>query len=633
MHEDDTMGMLRAYRKLRSQVVQTLLDGREITSGAIATALDVDMSAARMTLDDLLSAGVVELRAPATGEVAKEPHPVLRYALVQSDDDQGTNLDRLRTLIAHSSFGTSAGRLTRAGADQRTTARTVAAANGMHTPASQRFTEALVPIATQDDEGTEQALLTLMDLLTDPEAAALHPKIRETLLAVLGDRRSRLIHQMAHDPLTGLLNRIGLVEHTNNIIRQADPSYPLGLAIINLDHFTVVNNALGHALGNDTLRVMAGRLNTFLGGEHTPARLSTDTFAVLMEGIANTDDLVQFVQNMLQTVFWAVTTFDNHRLAVPASAGITHAAAGQTSIENLLMQADLALADAQKAADCPVVLYDPQRLADRTRRYQLANELPQAIARNELALRFLPDIDLRDGHVVGAMALPYWQHPSLETLAPQTIIDLAETTGAILPLGTWLLGQSCRIAAAWRQRWPQQPLTMSVALTRSQAHNGNLIADVTTALEHAGLDAGQLQLEITEDTLFGANAQPYETLMTLSGLGVRIAVGDFGTGYSSLAYLRHLPIRRLNLHESFIRDLGTGNASTEQLVSAVVQLASTLGIAVAATGVVNEAQEQTLRSIGCRWARGDRYHGPLTLEQIDELLTYHDVTAHGTSEA
>ncbi|WP_459647532.1 putative bifunctional diguanylate cyclase/phosphodiesterase [Kitasatospora sp. Ki12] len=444
----------------------------------------------------------------------------------------------------------------------------------------------------------------------------------------LGDR---LEYQALHDPLTRLPNRTYFFERLDaaclSVAGEPTPAPALGdarrvgVCYLDLDGFAAINEALGHHIGDQLLIAVATRLRRGFDGHdtHLVARMGGDEFAVLVTDSLGSEQLTELAGRILEAL---ERPFDiaGHRLVITASVGVVERSVHETTPTDLVKDADATLYWSKADGRARWTLYDPDRGAHQLTRQLLATALRPALERGEFTIEYQPLVGLADGAVHGAEALVRWRHPRYGTLSPDRFIPLAEESGAIVPLGKWVLEESCRQARQWLTEFPDTETFVSVNLAARQIWDSDIVADVARALELTALPARLLQLEITESALLGPGGRPLQALQALADMGVRIAIDDFGTGYSNLAYLSRLPVHVLKLDGTFIegfRDpapaadrpglprLGSRRSDAdEQIVGAMVQLAHTLGLTVTAEGIESAAQAERLRLTGCDTAQG-----------------------------
>jgi diguanylate cyclase (GGDEF)-like protein/PAS domain S-box-containing protein len=438
--------------------------------------------------------------------------------------------------------------------------------------------------------------------------------------------QERLRYQATHDPLTGLPNRALFLERLSSVFAtERDTPGParVGMCYLDLDGFKVINDSLGHAVGDRLLVSVARRLDEAIAGPgRLIARMGGDEFVVLAEGTSGTDEAVAIAEKVLAALQPPVR-IGGHELTVTASIGIVERPVAGTTSADLVRDADITQYWAKADGKDRWRVYDPERNAHEVVRFSLSAALPSAMEHEEFYVEYQPLVRLGDERTVGVEALVRWQHPQLGRLGPDRFIDLAEETGLIVPLGRWVLRQACQQARAWLDRFGVDAPFVSVNLAVRQSREPGLVDDVCAVLAETGLPPRLLQLELTESAIMGTADGPLDALRRLADMGVRIAIDDFGTGYSNLAYLRHLPVNELKIAGSFVEGLRAADRTDPvdaQIVATLVTLAHTLGLTVTAEGVETPAQAERLRRIGCDSGQGWLFARPGAADNIDRLL-------------
>jgi diguanylate cyclase len=452
---------------------------------------------------------------------------------------------------------------------------------------------------------------------------------RDTAERRLRDSESRFRHQANHDPLTGLPNRALFTERLDRAFATAAARGRLGVCFIDLDGFKVVNDTLGHHVGDQLLTGVAKRLGQAVA-DHLLARMGGDEFVVLVEDTTCNDDVLKVADATLGAL-GEPFHIDGHEITVSASIGIVERPVGGTSSSDLMRAADLTLHWAKKSGKGRWALFDAERNERELAQYALAAAMPAALDRKEFFLEYQPLVSLAGGGLLGVEALVRWEHPERGVLGPSHFIDVAEETGLIVRLGLRALAHACKQARQWLDLGGQAPF-ISVNLAVRQVRDASLVREVTAILDRTGLPPERLQLEITESALMSSADEPVRALRALADLGIRVAIDDFGTGYSNLSYLRNLPVCELKLAGSFVEGLRSpaqdaGRATDERILTTLVSLAHTLGLTVTAEGVETAAQAERLRLLGCDAAQGWHFGRPGPPERIAELITPATVTA------
>jgi diguanylate cyclase (GGDEF)-like protein/PAS domain S-box-containing protein len=427
---------------------------------------------------------------------------------------------------------------------------------------------------------TPAVLLALMDITERKRAEA------------------RLAFMAQHDGLTGLPNR-GLLRQTMDemLLHTRRSTEKVAVLMLGLDNFKSVNDTLGHAIGDKLLRGVAKRLRSILREEDALARLNSDEFAIVQNGLARPEDAVLLAKRLSEAIADPYL-LDGHSVVVGASIGIAMAPADGDDSEKLLKSADMALSRAKIDARGSFAFFEAALDARAQSRRKIEVELRDAIQNDVLRPYYQPLIDLSSGRITGFEALVRWPHADRGMVSPADFIPVAEETGLINPLGGLMLRRACMDAVIW----PDQ-VRVAVNLSPLQFRTGNLLSVVTDALKHSGLPPRRLELEITETLLLEKSSQVLATLHALRALGVRIALDDFGTGYSSLSYLRSFPFDKIKIDQSFVRDLGA-NREAQAIIRSIVSLGKGLGVTITAEGVETEAELSCLRTEGCDEGQG-----------------------------
>ncbi|MCB1002817.1 MAG: EAL domain-containing protein [Acidimicrobiales bacterium] len=432
-----------------------------------------------------------------------------------------------------------------------------------------------------------------------------------------------LEHQATHDPLTGLPNRALLLDRLEVSLARAE-RFGTGVAVLflDLDHFKVVNDSLGHARGDQLLIAAADRLKEALrqGGD-TVARFGGDEFVILCEdltGVADAERIALRIGRLLGEPF----RLGDDDVFVTASTGIAFTSEPAAATD-LLRDADAAMYQAKERGRDRHEVFDRKMRAEVVDRLSIENSLRKAIDRRELRIHYQPKVDLRSGAVIGAEALVRWEHPDRGLLLPGEFIRVAEESGLIVPIGRWVLEQAIRQGQRWQAELPGlDPLYLCINLSRRQLSDPHLVDDVARVLDETGVDPGLIDLEITESVLMDDVELAHRALSRLHALGVKLVVDDFGTGYSSLSYLQRFPVDLLKIDRSFVAGLGVNKGDTA-IVSAVLSLAHALGMQAIAEGVETPEQLAELRRLGCDMAQGYFLARPQPAQAVADLLARH----------
>jgi diguanylate cyclase (GGDEF)-like protein/PAS domain S-box-containing protein len=430
---------------------------------------------------------------------------------------------------------------------------------------------------------------------------------------------AELLHQAFHDPLTELANRALFRDRVDHALaRNSRESERIAVLFLDLDNFKAVNDTQGHAAGDELLEIVAARLLNATRGCDTVARLGGDEFAVLLEHVHAGDGAEVVAERIASGLRNPVETASGRTVAVSASIGIAVSRAGDGT-EELLRNADVAMYAAKSRARGRWVLYDPAMHTALVDRVTLEADLRTAIDRNEMRLAYQPIIDLRTNEVTSIEALLRWTHPQRGIVPPVAFIPVAEESGLILPLGSWVLREACRQAVVWNADRADNPLTITVNLSGKQLQHDGLAGEVAAALRDSRLAPRCLVLEITETVLMHETATTLARLNELKQLGIRLAIDDFGTGYSSLSYLQQFPVDVLKIDRSFTEGLLRG-ANDAAFVRTIIALADMLTLQTVAEGVEDSRQHDRLRELGCDSAQGYLFSRPVEACEIDALL-------------
>jgi len=423
-----------------------------------------------------------------------------------------------------------------------------------------------------------------------------------------------------HDTLTDLPNRLLFQDRLAVAIAQARRSRThVAVIFVDLDGFKRINDSLGHSAGDDLLRRVADRIRSCLREADTVARFGGDEFVVLVPGIASSDDAERIGDKLLKAMR---TPFgiDRRKLEVTASLGISVYPGDGRDGRTLLRNADRAMYRAKEGGRDNLQLYKAALSPVALERLALERQLRDAMGQGDLVVHYQPFVDLESGEIRGAEALIRWQHPSLGLLEPSEFVSLAESSGLIVPIGRWILRTACEQARSWRTRG-HPGLRIAVNLSSREFLQPDLVETVRETLRTVGLDSTSLDLEITESSALHNPERVVDTLSDLRSLGVTIAMDDFGTGYSSLSHLRSLPIDRLKIDQSFVRDVASHRGDAA-IATAVIAMAHSLEMSVVAEGVETVPQLAFLRARRCDEMQGYLVSRPLPPDRFTEFLSW-----------
>ncbi|MBD2440124.1 EAL domain-containing protein [Nostoc sp. FACHB-110] len=424
--------------------------------------------------------------------------------------------------------------------------------------------------------------------------------------------------QALHDMLTGLPNRFLF----NELLAKALPNAmrnneSLAVMFLDLDRFKVINDTLGHTLGDKLLQSVAQRLQESLREGDTVARWGGDEFTILLPRVNYLDEVDQVAQRMLQALE-NIFCLDGHELYVSASLGVALFDEHSRDPETLIQHADAALYYAKDAGRNNYQFYKTSLSARTPELLNLEKSLRSALEKQELTVYYQPRVNILTKEITGMEALVRWQHPEMGLVAPSVFIPLAEESGLIIPIGAWVLKEACRQNKAW-QMAGLPPLTVAVNLSPKQFRQSTLVEDVAQILAETGLESHFLELEITESTAIADLEFTRTVLQNLEKMGVHLSIDDFGTGHSSLSRLQLLPLHNLKIDKSFIQELTT-DVRVAHIVKAIVTLGRSLGLRLTAEGVEKQEELDFLQSIKCEDVQGYLFYKPLSVEKATQVL-------------
>ncbi len=425
-----------------------------------------------------------------------------------------------------------------------------------------------------------------------------------------------------HDSLTGLPNRLLFMERLSQMVSKVkdETNYQFAVLFLDLDRFKVINDSLGHLVGDQLLVSIARRLEACINPGDTVARLGGDEFTLLLENFQEekyATQVAERVQRALSNPF----NINGHEIFTSASIGITlSSTANFDRAEDLLRGADIAMYRAKAQGKACHEVFDTDMHTHVVGLMQLENDLRKAIERQEFELYYQPIVALATGKIMGFEALVRWTHPEQGIISPVKFVPIAEETGLIIPLGQWVLREACRQMKEWQKIFPQEPpLTISVNLSSRQFSQQSLIGQIRQILTDTGLDAHYLKLEITESAIMENTESAMDMLLQLKAMGIQLSVDDFGTGYSSLGYLYRFPMDLLKIDRSFISRVDIDGEKLE-LVRTIITLAWNLGMDVVAEGVETTKQLAQLKALKCEYAQGYLFSKPLNSKAAEQLI-------------
>ncbi|HEU4454638.1 MAG TPA: EAL domain-containing protein [Longimicrobium sp.] len=431
----------------------------------------------------------------------------------------------------------------------------------------------------------------------------------------------QLRHDALHDPLTALPNRHLFLERLARAVLQERrrEDFLFAVLFLDLDRFKVVNDSLGHAVGDELLVAVAGRLRGCVRESDTVARFGGDEFAVLLDDIGAVEDALRCADR-IQNALRSPVSLSGYEVFTSASIGIALSSTAYGRPDNLLRNADMAMYRAKSGGTGRHELFDRTMHALALTRLQMETDLRRGVERDEFSLHYQPIVSLRTGRIAGVEALLRWRHPERGWIPPHDFVPPAEETGLILPIGRRVVAEACRQLRAWQDAAPGAArLSVSVNLSVKQFSQADLVDQVRAALADSGVDPRLLRLEVTESVLVDNLEAAAATLARLKGLGVQVYLDDFGTGYSSLSSLHRLPIDALKVDRSFVARIGTEPGGLA-MARTVAIIARNLDLAVVAEGVETAEQLAELRALGCEYAQGFFFSPALPPDELATLL-------------
>jgi diguanylate cyclase (GGDEF)-like protein/PAS domain S-box-containing protein len=467
----------------------------------------------------------------------------------------------------------------------------------------------------------EGRIIWLRDIVRVIRDTADRPRVLRGLTLDISQRKGAeetIRHMAYYDPLTGLPNRTLFCDRLSQVLARARwRGTPVAVLFIDLDRFKLINDGLGHDVGDRLLRAVAERLAASVHDGDTVARLGGDEFTVLLPELRKIEDL-SLVTERLFAALKQPFVINDLELFVTASIGVSSSPTDGHDTATLLKNADAAMYQAKEQGRNTCRLYSPELNAKAGERLAMDARLRRAIEHGQLLLHYQPIVDVSTGTVTGAEALVRLKDTDGGHISPAQFIPLAEETGLIVAMGEWILLTACTQAQAWRTAgFPN--LRVSVNLSSRQFKHGDMIATVTGALIKTGLDPDGLNLELTESLLMQDTDTTVATLRRLAEMRILLSVDDFGTGYSSLSYLKRFPLHTIKIDRSFIQDLTT-DTNDAAIAPAIIAMAHTLKMNTVAEGVETEAQLAFLRAHGCDAIQGYLFSRPLPAEEFTELL-------------
>jgi diguanylate cyclase (GGDEF)-like protein/PAS domain S-box-containing protein len=420
------------------------------------------------------------------------------------------------------------------------------------------------------------------------------------------------------DPLTGLPNRALFSDRLVQALSRRDRQVTTAVYFLDLDRFKRINDSLGHGAGDDVLREVAERLSGVVRPEDTVARFGGDEFTILCESVGGVLEAVS-IADRLQRPLRSPLRLGGAELRLSASIGVALVEADDTGDgQHLIEDADAAMYRAKERGGARTELFDSAMRENAVHAMRIEQELQRALEEDELRLHYQPGVDLATGQVVGAEALVRWQHPQRGLIVPDRFLSVAEETGLIVPLGSWVVAETCRRLSEWQSRPETAHLHLSMNLSARELTHPDVVSNVLTCVRESGIDPHALTIEVTESTAMADGDTGFRALRDLSSEGIRVAIDDFGTGYSSLEQLRRMPVDIVKVDRSFVSGMAADSTDRE-IVAAVVGMGRALKLCVVAEGIETPEQAEALRDLGCDIGQGFLFAKPLPAQEMDEL--------------
>ena len=473
----------------------------------------------------------------------------------------------------------------------------------------------------RDRDGTYRWMLVRGIALCDGKGRATRIAGSQTDVTERKRIEGQLLHDAFHDALSGLANRALFLDRLGLSLarKKRRQDFHFAVLFLDFDRFKLINDSLGHLVGDRALVAVSHRLENCVRAGDTVARLGGDEFAILLDDVLHLKD-VEKITRQLEERLTAPLHLDGHEIYVSASIGIAFGSSGYERPEDILRDADAAMYRAKALGRARYEVFDEALHLEAIDRLRLETDLRRAVQEQSFGLHYQPIVSLADGRVTGFEALVRWRHPVWGLVPPDQFIQVAEETGLILPIGRWVLSEACGKIQKWQRDYPSEPaVSINVNLSRRQLLQADLVEQIRSCLEDSGVPPDCLRLEITESAILENLEAAAELLRHLKTLGIGLCIDDFGTGYSSLSSLQQFPVDVLKIDRSFIRGMGP-EGDRDEIVRAVVGLAHSLHLEVVAEGVETEGQLARLKAMDCEFGQGYLLSRAIDVDGVERLL-------------
>lgn len=452
-------------------------------------------------------------------------------------------------------------------------------------------------------------------------------KTNQELQGEINERKAierQLTHDSLHDAMTGLPNRVLFLDRLGQAIEYCKrrPDYNFSVLFVDLDHFKVINDSLGHIVGDQLLISVGRRMRETLRSSDTVARLGGDEFAILLEVTGEKDSASKVAEKLEQTIRLPFQV-DSHELYVTASIGIVMDISGYAHAQEILRDADIAMYQAKAQGKARFEIFNVEMRSHALSRLELEQELRIALENDEFQLYYQPILSIQSHELTSFEALIRWSHPARGLLSPGQFLPVAEDSGLILPIEKWVLQEACVQLKKWHEKYPAwQHVTVNVNISNKLFSQVSFVDEVIKALQTSGLKAESLRLEITENVLISNYTAANVVFTRLRELGIQLQIDDFGSGYSALGYLQHFPISAIKIDKSFVDEIGKSRRGIE-LIRAIVSMARELGMEAIAEGIETAEQLKELQELSCHLGQGFLLSKPLDKYAAEKVLEEH----------